>query len=100
MTYLNRLFSTILLSIFYSLSQETEAQSISLPLDLRINKEVAQRDIALHKIKIFGQGGISPVAYRKEDSLFERRYHITYMLFGCVAPYEYGGVIFIKMSLH
>ena len=59
-------------------------------LDTNLSYRTALKDIATHKIKIFGQGGIDPVAYTKVDSLFEAKYKITYILFGCESPYTAG----------
>jgi len=61
-------------------------------LDSNLSYQTARKDIASHKMKIFGQGGIDPVAYSKVDSIFEVKYKITYILFGCESPYKYDGM--------
>ena len=57
-------------------------------LDSNLSYKIALKDIASYKMKIFGQGGISPVAYSKVDSIFEVKHKITYILFGCESPYN------------
>ena len=57
-------------------------------LDSNLSYQSAFKDIASKKIKIFGSGGISPHAYSKADSIFEVKYKVTYILFGCEALYE------------
>ena len=61
-------------------------------LDSNLSYKNALKDIASYKMKIFGQGGIGPVAYSKVDSIFEVKYKITYMLFGCESPYKLDGM--------
>src|SRR6187551_2539614 len=56
-------------------------------LDSNLSYKNALKDIASYKMKIFGQGGIGTVAYSKVDSIFEVKYKITYILFGCESPY-------------
>lgn len=57
-------------------------------LDSVISSKTAYRDIQLNRIKIFCQGGYSPIAYSKADSIFEFNYNVTYILFSCVSPFE------------
>lgn len=57
-------------------------------LDSVISSITAVKDIESNRLKIFCMGGISPVAYSSRDSIFESRYKVKYVLFGCVTPYE------------
>ncbi len=58
-------------------------------LDSVLTYNSAQKDISSHRVKIFGQGGIAPTAFSMMDSLFEKKYGISYILFGCESPYDF-----------
>lgn len=49
----------------------------------------ALNDIASHQIRIFGVGGIASTAYGKEDSLFETKHNVRYVLYGCQPEYMF-----------
>lgn len=46
---------------------------------------LARADIAAGTMKLLIIGGFAP-RYYATDSAFERRYHVSYYLFGCVVP--------------
>ena len=84
------ILSTISFFFFLSAkSQLSKRDYIKLIFDYSpINKEVALRDIASHRMRIFGQRGLDPTAYSRSDSIFESKYKVTYILFGCTSPFD------------
>ena len=81
------LVSLLFLSLTSHAQTQTEDDRCD-HLDSNLSYQTALKDIASNKMKIFGQGGIDPVAYSKVDSIFEVKYKITYILFGCESPYK------------
>jgi hypothetical protein len=82
------LFVGFLLLSLTSHAQPQKEHDRYAHLDSNLTYKTALKDIAMHKMKIFGQGGIDPVAYSRVDSIFEANYKITYILFGCESPYN------------
>jgi len=82
------LLINLLLLLLTSHAQTQTEDDRCNQLDSNLSYKTALKDIALYKMKIFGQGGIDPVAYSKVDSIFEVKYKVTYILFGCESPYK------------
>lgn len=78
----------LLFSNIFSFSQSLKDDYGYDNLDSAVSSITAVRDVESNRIKLFGLGGISPVAYSSRDSIFEFRYKVKYVLFGCVTPYE------------
>lgn len=78
----------LLFSNIFSFSQSLKDDYSYDNLDSAVSSITAVRDVESNRMKLFGIGGISPVAYSSRDSIFEFRYKVKYVLFGCVTPYE------------
>jgi hypothetical protein len=81
------IFSVFLFLIFSLRIQAQKEDARFNHLDSNLSYQSAFKDIASKKIKIFGMGGISPHAYSMADSIFEAKYKVTYILFGCETLY-------------
>ena len=73
------IFALLLGAISYSQT----SSSIWHTKDTTLNKSIFARDSTNKEIRIFGMGGYAPVAYSTKDNLFETRYKIKYVLYGC-----------------
>jgi hypothetical protein len=73
------IFALLLCAISYSQS----SNSIRQQKDTTLNKSIFVRDSANNEIRVFGTGGYAPTAYTKKDSLFECKYKVKYVLYGC-----------------
>ena len=84
MIYLSQIVSLLCLSIF-AFSQNSNRNITQI--DSTLNSATFYRDTSNNSIRIFGQGGYAPTAFSRKDSLFEIKYKITYVLYGCESPY-------------
>ena len=47
------------------------------------------RDSIYNEIRIFGFGSFEPIAFSRNDSLFEIKYKVKYVLYGCEAKFKF-----------
>lgn len=47
------------------------------------------KDSINNTLHIFSMSGPDPVAFSKKDSLFEKKYCVKYVLFGCESDYDF-----------
>lgn len=53
------------------------------------NKPNFSKDLLNNTLRLFSVEGPDPVAFSKRDSLFEKKYCVKYVLFGCEPDYEH-----------
>jgi hypothetical protein len=63
--------------------KRSRPKSIVVYSNFDVSKKTARQDFKKGNLKLFIQGGIAPIANRKEDDKFEKKYKISYVDFGC-----------------
>ena len=87
-----------ILDSIHAYSQTESTFKLQLIKNCKFAQVVAQYDIKNDDPKLLIVGGISPIVYT-DDTIFERKYKISYYDYGCISPaskcvYSYNAVMY------